>query len=636
SATSSVASVVAEPPPRPGPIVELTPRCALYRDGRARCWEPAPSITALEGIAAIAGDERETWAVLRDGSVHCDDCRSDWLEQVRARGRLERVAVGGQGRLFATRDGEVLQLRRGKLEALAALPPSPTALVAMRDSACAFYAGYQPFCWGDNNDGELVGGGGYQRGPAVQPHLHGARGVAAGYGHLCYIDGAGAVICRGSSDEGGLGDGQRHYQDEVTVKVGEARGIVGGFNTTCVVLATGRVSCWGRDQSAFDVMGAKSGPIDVGLEGVERLAIGGHRICAAHRDGKVTCFGNLSSRAFVPVVGLSGATRIAAGDDTSCALRGEGELWCWGRWGDSAVGRARLVHDVDDAVALAMGKTPGRSWDGCVARKSGRVTCWDGPELSDPGLDDAVSVAMVHHHACALRRGGKVSCWGDHAHGGLGAPDEYLDRAREVPGISDAVEVVVSGDSSCILDRRGAVWCWGDNDSGLLALGHDRRMTTIAPQRSRMLGAKTLASGPSHTCALRLDGQVACWGFNGWKETFFTSQQVQPTPLPYPGVKGVVQLSPGSTRTCAVDDAERLLCWGSTVGEIDSVFEDRDALPRTRAVAGIVEVATGYDHACLRLASGEVHCWGDNGHAELGNGAGPFGALVVLPPPDLE
>ena len=38
-------------------------------------------------------------------------------------------------------------------------------------------------------------------------------------------------------------------------------------------------------------------------------------------------------------------------------------------------------------------------------------------------------------------------------------------------------------------------------------------------------------------------------------------------------------------------------------------------------VAGAVEIAAGSTHACVRLASGTVKCWGENEHGQLGDGS---------------
>src|SRR5262249_53664388 len=38
------------------------------------------------------------------------------------------------------------------------------------------------------------------------------------------------------------------------------------------------------------------------------------------------------------------------------------------------------------------------------------------------------------------------------------------------------------------------------------------------------------------------------------------------------------------------------------------------------AASGIVQIATGWIHACARLATGGVVCWGDGGDGELGDG----------------
>jgi alpha-tubulin suppressor-like RCC1 family protein len=627
-------SVAPDAEPVPSPIVALTTRCALYRDHLVRCWRPTPAIQDLVGIVELTGGDDETWAVLADGVVHCDGCEPKELETVRSLGPAEHIAYG-RDTIIATKSGEVHSLHRGELERVEGLPSHPTRLTMASKTGCAFYENHVPMCWGDNAHGQLPTKTGYGVGPIEWEGLRDARALSGGFARICFVNASGETICRGDSmnDAGTLGDGKRHHQDEVEVDIPKAVDVASGFTSNCAVLADGRLMCWGRDDEMFDSPRAARGPFDTGLEGVVRVALSRRMACAARRDGSVACLGNVVSAGLQPVAEIDDAIAIAAGRDTSCAIRGSGELWCWGRWGEVAHHRPRQVHGIDDATMLALAGTAGRSYDGCVVHKTGKVTCWYDDRLSDPELDDALKVAVQHHHACALRRGGKVSCWGSQDDGALGSSVEHSDVALEVAGIADAVDVSVTGDSSCALIQGGAVWCWGDNSSGDLGLGRNTPASSSRPLRNRARDVVALAGGFHHSCAVGRRGQVACWGFNGWRETFFTSIQFQPTPLPYPGVERAQQLALGSAKSCSLDDREQLTCWGSSIGRVSDLFAPNTGIVRRVATPGAAAVRLGADHACLRTKSGAVQCWGDNSHGELGDGAGPFGARTVLEAP---
>jgi alpha-tubulin suppressor-like RCC1 family protein len=63
----------------------------------------------------------------------------------------------------------------------------------------------------------------------------------------------------------------------------------------------------------------------------------------------------------------------------------------------------------------------------------------------------------------------------------------------------------------------GAVRCWGSNDYG--QLGNGSTSTTpigVASATTPIAsGAVAIAAGERHTCAMKSDGTVWCWGYNG-------------------------------------------------------------------------------------------------------------------------
>ena len=153
------------------------------------------------------------------------------------------------------------------------------------------------------------------------------------------------------------------------------------------------------------------------------------------------------------------------------------------------------------------------------------------------GLTDAVGVAPGSGHTCAVRVNGLVTCWGSNFNGQLG--NGFTDSGAHVfpagvPDLDEVVAVASGGNHSCALRTNGTVRCWGANFSGQIGDGtislFDSRPS---PTAVNGLGAVVvLALGDEHSCARRTDGDVRCWGRDDNRQLgdgFTTNQPTQIT-----------------------------------------------------------------------------------------------------------
>ena len=101
-----------------------------------------------------------------------------------------------------------------------------------------------------------------------------------------------------------------------------------------------------------------------------------------------------------------------------------------------------------------------------------------------------------------------------------------------------------------------------------------------------------VVAGGSHTCTVRADGTLGCWGFNGQAQTNVPTT-TQDAPF--------VQVDAGFSHTCAVKTNGTLACWGFPYGGYTTIP------PMT---SPIVQVSTGSEHTCAVKADGTLACWG--------------------------
>lgn len=113
----------------------------------------------------------------------------------------------------------------------------------------------------------------------------------------------------------------------------------------------------------------------------------------------------------------------------------------------------------------------------------------------------------------------------------------------------------------------------------------------------------TVSAGIWHTCAIRTDGRLGCWGDNE------LGQLDAPTGT-------FIALDAGVYHSCAIRTDGRLACWGWNEHGV------------TEAPAGTyVAVSAGGDHNCAIRTNGTLVCWGSNEHGQLSAPSGTFVAV---------
>lgn len=255
----------------------------------------------------------------------------------------------------------------------------------------------------------------------------------------------------------------------------------------------------------------------------------------------------------------------------------------------------------------------------CAITKDDTIKCWgilalgSGPNdntatpRSVTGISNAIAVAVAESHACAVLRDGGVRCWGGNGSGQLGNGSTVDSiTSVQVLGISDAIDISVADfGHSCALLKNGNIKCWGTNGWGCLGDGTSTYRTTPVQVQgiSNAIGVTT--GDYYYSCAILNDGTLKCWGKIGGDGSSLESS----IPYQMPGYSNVVAVESGSG-FCALIDKGTMKCWGNEyIGEGFSNISNAIAL-RVSAF-----------HACLVLKTGEAKCWGLNGHGKLGDGS---------------
>lgn len=183
--------------------------------------------------------------------------------------------------------------------------------------------------------------------------------------------------------------------------------------------------------------------------------------------------------------------------------------------------------------------------------------------------------------------------------------------------------LVAGARHTCVIRAEGQVWCWGVNFDGQLGTGPRPPDAGVLP--ARVLGlndAVELSAGTRFTCALRRSGRVLCWGNNdyGQRGLGFAGPRTSSGPdLEVSGLDDAVSIESGGDFSCARRASGVLVCWGRNQrGQCGRSEPEVMTAPAEVDVVGVVEAAAGFAHACVRVRSGNVWCWGSNSAGQIG------------------
>lgn len=134
----------------------------------------------------------------------------------------------------------------------------------------------------------------------------------------------------------------------------------------------------------------------------------------------------------------------------------------------------------------------------------------------------------------------------------------------------------------------------------------------------------SLAAGLAHTCAIRADGVVRCWGRGVEGQLGDGAGESSARAVSVAGLRDPEALSAGDGHTCARTRSGDVWCWGrNDLGQLGNGGLARSLVPVQVAIAGAQEITARGDASCARTADGSVWCWGDNRDGQVGTGMSP-------------
>ena len=163
------------------------------------------------------------------------------------------------------------------------------------------------------------------------------------------------------------------------------------------------------------------------------------------------------------------------------------------------------------------------------------------------------------------------------------------------------VSVATGGIHTCAVRTNGEIVCWGGwaESDGVAVPSGD---------------FKAVASGSAHTCALSRDGTVDCWGvFSTGGPNIHGNEHGQADEPD--GTYDVIAAN--TYHTCAIQKDGRIMCWGY----------DGDGQTSDISDGTYTAVSNGYAHSCALRQNKKVTCWGNNDEGQTDAPKGTYMAV---------
>lgn len=479
--------------------------------------------------------------------------------------------------------------------------------VSVGDSfVCGLTDNGKVFCFGNNDNGQLGNGAfitssvpSYVDFAGLESKLPFVQ-VAVGEKHACALNISGKLYCWGSNGGGQLGDGTQVSRPSPVLSDLSALAtserlisVTASQSATCAISSRGQSYCFGWSE----------------------------HILAA--DGQTSSILIPSPVNQSPLSYDDSVVDISLVDGRSCAETAKGAVYCWGNGLPVGIFKDSVAYIPQEVPTDVL--PPGQFWQEIYPSADSHVVL----------LKSSDGTGYIWGATTALL-------------GVASQKPRPLDTSTMV-GSKKFKKLAIGQNAYCGIDLDDVLYCAGKGaivgQGGVITSA-----STLMPvDTSAMIGSKKFADismGPVVACGVATDGEGYCWGgvsvnsnlFNPVLGTGSTAVQSQPTSLNL----GIIsarffsKIVTSAFHSCGLKTDKTVYCWGHSVYSRQSYTSaSAQPTPQPLALSGMVgstiwEDISGTGATFCGITTDKIaYCWGDSSEGQLGNGA--FGGFSPSP-----
>ncbi|MFV2060847.1 MAG: hypothetical protein ACC653_09180 [Gammaproteobacteria bacterium] len=505
--------------------------------------------------------------------------------------------------------------------------------------------------------------------------------LSAAYDHTCGIYGNDQLKCWGANRFGVIAQNSVDpndasiyiYSDLDTVKnvleststeaVGAWLKVSTNDYHTCAIKSDNSLWCWGRN--SYDQLGLVAGATP----------------SSAPND-----FKQFVTQVATPVNGFNPTSdswiEVAAGFEHTCAISvtknganvpNKGKLWCWGgNYYDESAKKLGSTIILPDATTVDTNvnwiKVSSGRAQSCALNDLGNVYCW-GFYAAVPFSPNTYSITAVagrnenwssvvtgYSHGCGVKtlvnsenKESKLLCWGQQQFSQLGTgfsynsyiPNQILNDSEPLADPDVWKQIDTGAYHTCAIKNDNSLWCWGYNFNGRIGIGNrlpNSKLTLVSDTNDW----QQVESYFRTTCARKTDSTLWCWGRNSNGQIGDDTILNSTTPIQTSGAtveNDWSYLTVGKYFSCGQKTDKTLWCWGQNsygqLGLSASLVAVKGKQKITR-VWQSGKIFSGYHSICaIEDGTGDLYCWGRNdGQIIQNNTTASFNIPTKIPVPE--